>query len=275
MVLVCCLVQSWFCEEREVLGISLGWTASGFPSALFRPTSWQLKKIKLSFVCLFVCFSSALEVPFLGHTLLWKAVFTFWNWSVSSSKACRKHFRACWAWFRLKEERIQAQISMVDRAFGFFAQWRIPFQGCRYNERLSMRSLITAIGCCPHNLGKQSVSSKERGVLTSCTLLLLYEIFIPWIDPPPHWVKCLELLISFQSLRCTNAGTDTLLPLLMNKVSLILMWLYLQQGRKYYLHPPVLKNLGTFFSKCGFWALMLLMPWWFGRQPLALGSALF
>lgn len=191
-------------------------------------------------------------MPFLGHTLLWKAVFTFWNCAVSSSKACRKHFRVCWAWFRLKEGQIQAQISMADQAFCFFAQWRIPFPGCRYNERLSMRSLITAIGCCPHNLGKQSVSSKERGVLTSCMLLLLYEIFIPWIDPLPHWVKCLELLISFQSLCCTNAGTDTLLRLLMNKVSLILMWLYLQQGRKYYLHPPVLKNLGTFFQSMGF-----------------------
>lgn len=68
VVLVCCLVQSWFCEEREVLGISLGWTASGFPSALFRPTYWQLKKIKLSFVCLFVS-------PLLWRCLFWDTHF--------------------------------------------------------------------------------------------------------------------------------------------------------------------------------------------------------
>lgn len=46
-------------------------------------------------------------------------------------------------------------------------------------------------------------------------LFLLYEIFIPWIDPPPQWVKSSELLIIFQSA----ADTDTLFQLLMDKVS--------------------------------------------------------
>jgi len=101
-----------------------------------------------------------------------------------------------------------------------------------------MRSLITDVGCCPQNLGKQFVSSKQRGVLTSCMLLLLYEIFIPWIHPAPQWVECIECLISFQSLCCT----DTVLQLLMDKISLILMCLYLQQGKKYYLYSTVLKN---------------------------------
>lgn len=112
---------------------------------------------------------------------------------------------------------------------------------------LPMRSPITDIGCCPHNLGKQFVSSKQRGVLTSCMLLLLYEIFIARIDPSPQWVKRLELLISFRSLCCTNTGIDNVLRLLMNKISLILVVLYPQQDGKYYLDPPVLKNLETCF----------------------------
>lgn len=67
MLLVCCLVQSWFCEEREVLGIRLGWTASSFTSALFRPTSWHHKKIKIQ---LFFFSPPVLEVPFLGHAFM-------------------------------------------------------------------------------------------------------------------------------------------------------------------------------------------------------------
>lgn len=125
------------------------------------------------------------------------------------------------------------------------------FQGCRYNVCLPVRSPITGIGCCPHNLGKQFVSSKQRGVLTSCMLLLLYEIFIARIDPSSQWVKYLELLISFQSLCCTNTGIDNVLRLLMNKVSLILVVLYPQQGGKYYLDPPLLKSLDTCFETFG------------------------
>lgn len=57
---------------------------------------------------------------------------------------------------------------------------------------LSTKSVITDIGHCPHDLGKQFVSREQRGVLTSHMSLLFMKYFCHESVYPP-WVKCLEL----------------------------------------------------------------------------------